>query len=651
MTYTFKLARRLAVSRSCGMLPAIILFAACSGGDAIAPDGSPTDVPESGIYDWRPRESTPVAVHINPSNVTVETNQLIRFRANGRNRAGDTVAASVVWSTTGGTILPDGRFSAATVGTYQILGMTRAHENRPVVDTSVVTVVRRQVGVASLEITPGAMTLTPGVSQLFSAVGHLKNGKPVQIGTYWSSTGGSIDAGGTYLAGDTAGSYRVIATNTSGTLADTAVITIAAPPSPPPPPADSLPAPTPPIIPLEPPDTTPAPPDTAPTPPPPPPPAPILASVTLLPAGATLAPSSTRQFTAYGRNTSGDSVPVSVVFKATGGTVTSGGLYTAGSVAGTFRVIATSGAFADSSTVTVTAPLGSGPPTAGVPFGTWGVWNGSTTYPNTDVFTASLGAVNESNIISRIDAARSRHVKVFLAMSGGDHDLYLSTINGVYQFDSAKWKAKMNTFNTVAIKTAIAAGVADGTIIGNSVMDEPHVHGTGDGNTWGPAGTMTKVRVDSLCGYVKDMFPTLPTGVVHRHDIFEPTKSYRVCDFIISQYSDRLGSVTAFRDGGLAMGQRDGIAIAFSMNVLNGGTQDLDGTWDCVGTGGMGTRAPNCQMTAKQLTDFGSVLGPVGCAFAMWQYNSDYMARSANQLSFRDLAGRLATAPAKPCRK
>ena len=155
MTYTFKLARRLAVSRSFGMLPALILFAACGGGDAIAPDGSSTDVPVSGIYDWRPRESTPVAVHINPSTVTVETNQLIRFRADGRNRAGDTVAAPVVWSTTGGTILPDGRFSAATAGTYQVVGSTRIREQDPVVDTSVVTVVRRQIGVVSLEITPG----------------------------------------------------------------------------------------------------------------------------------------------------------------------------------------------------------------------------------------------------------------------------------------------------------------------------------------------------------------------------------------------------------------------------------------------------------------------------------------------------------------
>ena len=60
-------------------------------------------------------------------------------------------------------------------------------------------------------------------------------------------------------------------------------------------------------------------------------------------------------------------------------------------------------------------------------------------------------------------------------MTGGSHSLYLT--NGV--FDLAKWKAKMDAYNTTAVKSAVAAAVADGTIIGNSVMDEPNVAGLG----------------------------------------------------------------------------------------------------------------------------------------------------------------------------
>ena len=613
MTYTFKLARRLAVSRTFGMLPAILLFAAC-GGDATAPENSlsPQD-------DWRPREAVPVAVSINPSRVTVETNQLIRFLGHATNSAGDSVGASVQWSATGGTILPDGRFSAAATGTFMVVGRV---SQRPLdrVDTAVVEVVRRQVKLISLQIAPGNTTLAPGLSQTFLATGYLDGGRAVPIGATWTATGGSIDAGGKYVAGDTAGTYQVIANHTVLAVADTATVTITAPAPPPPPPA--------------------APPEEPPV---------VLASVTLRPGNATLAPFTTRQFTAFGLTTAGDSVAANVVFEATGGTITEAGLYTAGSSAGTYRIVATAGSVADTSTVTITRPLGSGPG-AGLPYGPFNAWGSSGLKANTDVFNASIGSVNPTNILDRIQKARSKGAKLILAMTGGSHKNYMT--DGV--FDRAKWDNTMDRYNTAAVKAAIAEGVADGTIIGNSVMDEPHVSGTGDGNTWGPKGTLTKVRVDSLCRYVKEMFPSLPVGVVHRHDKFEPDQSYRECDFVVSQYASRIGSVTAFRDGGLAMAKRDGHAIMFSINILNGGIQaPRDGLWNCPAgtTAGRGTYEPNCRMTAEQLRTWASVLGAAGCGLTIWRYDDVYMANSANRQAFKDVGDLMASLPAKSCRR
>src|SRR3954468_12307169 len=174
MTYTFKLARRLAVSRTLSTLPVLLVLAACSGNDATAPQDAFADLPESGIYGWRPRESAPVAVYINPNHLTVETNQLVQFNARGRNRAGDDIAAPVSWSTTGGTILPDGRFSAAAIGTYQVIGRARTSEDAFAVDTSTVTVVRRRIGLGSVQISPDSVTLAPRLTQAFSAIGRLK---------------------------------------------------------------------------------------------------------------------------------------------------------------------------------------------------------------------------------------------------------------------------------------------------------------------------------------------------------------------------------------------------------------------------------------------------------------------------------------------
>jgi hypothetical protein len=182
-------------------------------------------------------------------------------------------------------------------------------------------------------------------------------------------------------------------------------------------------------------------------------------------------------------------------------------------------------------------------------------------------------------------------------------------------------------------------------------MDEPNAHGSPDvgGNTWGPAGTMTKARVDSLCGYVKAIFPTLPTGVFQRHDVLEPTKNYAQCDFIVDQYVSRVGDVTAFRDAALAFGQRSRISIIFSINILNGGTPDRDGTWDCAGTGGLGEQTNLCLMTPEQVRNFGQVLGQAGCGLLMWRYDSEFMANPDNQQAFRDIASRLASVPGRAC--
>ncbi len=85
----------------------------------------------------------------------------------------------------------------------------------------------------------------------------------------------------------------------------------------------------------------------------PPAPAPTLAKVILTPASASLVSSGTQKFAAYGRNSVGDSVAVTVTYAATGGTISSTGLYTAGSTGGTFRVVAAASGISDTSTVSV----------------------------------------------------------------------------------------------------------------------------------------------------------------------------------------------------------------------------------------------------------------------------------------------------------
>ena len=76
MTYKHKLARRLAISRKLMMVPVLLLLAACSD-EATAPDTSSSPRPE--------------LTALVPANVTIQTNQKIRFH-------GRTTGVLEVWN-------------------------------------------------------------------------------------------------------------------------------------------------------------------------------------------------------------------------------------------------------------------------------------------------------------------------------------------------------------------------------------------------------------------------------------------------------------------------------------------------------------------------------------------------------------------------
>jgi hypothetical protein len=609
MTYTYKLSRRLAILRDLTVLP-VVLLAACMG-ETTGPESTSNAIPV-----------TSIAFRVVPSAVTIETNQAIRFRGESKTRRGESYPSQLSWETSGGAIARDGTFSSDRAGTFKVIGRGRGRQ-RP--DTAIVVVVPPLRNLVSLQVSPETATLEAGATHRFAAIGHLANGLTAPIGVNWSATGGTIDPSGEYTAGRTAGTYQVIATNVLGTLADTASVSITATDAPAPEP-DPTPAPDPEPQPN--PDPTPGP-----NPEPPAPPQPTLTSVILKPAVAAIATGSTRQFFAYGRNSVGDSVPVTVSYTATGGSISGGGLYTGGATAGTYRVIAKSGALADTSVVTLTRTLGSGSG-VGRPLGM--SWLLSRSESGTAPFTMSLDGYTADNIVSRLAQARSLNLRVMMNMTGGSHENYKT--DG--QFDLAKWRARMNTYNTPAIKQAVAAAVAEGLIIGNSVMDEPHNQTEAAG--WG--GNVTKAMVDGMCGYVKQIFPTLPVGVVHDHRQFEPEKNYTTCDFVVSQYRLSKGPIDQFRDGGLAFARRSGIGLIFSLNVLHGGTPDTEcEKW------GNDLSGKLCPMTPQQVRDWGLKLGTAACALNMWRFEPAYYGKPEVQQALRTIADSMARLPRKSC--
>lgn len=79
---------------------------------------------------------------------------------------------------------------------------------------------------AAVIVTPGSASVTAGTAQQFSAAGLMSDGTSVPISVTWSATGGTVGAAGLYTAGGSSGTFRVIAAEQGGTLADTSFVMV-----------------------------------------------------------------------------------------------------------------------------------------------------------------------------------------------------------------------------------------------------------------------------------------------------------------------------------------------------------------------------------------------------------------------------------------
>jgi parallel beta-helix repeat protein len=305
MIFTHKLSRRLAILRAITVLVGLSL-AACTDEDPSDALGPPMDSPDLRLGDRA------VALKILPDSVTLELQQAGHFEGYGITAKGDSVGVAIVWKATGGTITSDGAFSSDQVGTFKVIGKTSGKRERS--DTAFVTVVPPQPSLVRIVLSPDTVTVPSGQTTTFSALGRLNDSSTAKIGVNWSASGGTIDEGGVYTAGSTPGKHRVIASSTTGMLADTSEVTIPAPEA-------------------------------------------SLDELVLTPSSIALTSGATQQFQVYGRTATGDSIAAPAVYTGTGGSITPAGLYTAGATTGTFRVIAaqSGGTLADTATVTITA--------------------------------------------------------------------------------------------------------------------------------------------------------------------------------------------------------------------------------------------------------------------------------------------------------
>jgi hypothetical protein len=161
--------------------------------------------------------------------------------------------------------------------------------------------------------------------------------------------------------------------------------------------------------------------------------------------------------------------------------------------------------------------------------------------------------------------------------------------------------------------------------------------------------------IDAMAVYGRNIFPTLPMGINIGPPAYKwrATERFTKLDWVRYQYSWWVtsGNVNAWRDAVLDQARKDGVQAAFSMNLLNGGTKDKSGSWDCPQSH-KGTYAPNCWMTPDQVRSYGRTLAQSGgCVMFMWRYDDAFISRSSNQDAFRDVASAATSATRRSCKR
>lgn len=300
MTYTFKLAKRLARMRPYGFV--LLGALACAVGEKVAENPS----------------STPVSLYVTPNTIAVLASQPIAFHAYGLTEAGDSISVPVNWSASGGTITGGGTFLAPAAGNYLVV----ATEPEGLADTAMVDVFPTPADSepSTLVLVPHTASVDVGEPVFFKAWGLTANGDSVDINISWSASGGTISGQGSFHS-LSAGVYLVIAAQVGGALADSATVTVSAVPPPP------------------------------------------IVSIAISPGSASIETGQSVDFDAWGLTAAGDSVGVSVTWSASGGSITSAGGFTA-ATAGDYDVTAdqVGGPLSGSATVAVTDPPPPPPP-------------------------------------------------------------------------------------------------------------------------------------------------------------------------------------------------------------------------------------------------------------------------------------------------
>jgi hypothetical protein len=166
--------------------------------------------------------------------------------------------------------------------------------------------------------------------------------------------------------------------------------------------------------------------------------------------------------------------------------------------------------------------------------------------------------------------------------------------------------------------------IADGTILGHYLLDEPHFP-----SKWGGS-IVPQSMVEEMAQYSKQLWPAMTTMISSPPRwLAEAGLSYTYLDAAFAQFEWNYGSGWIGKE--VAAAKAKGLGLVVSLNLLDGG----DGT-----SGIPGTYGGRWAMSASEVRSYGSAMLAEAyiCGFTMWKYTPEYYSRPDIQSAMTDLS-------------
>jgi hypothetical protein len=244
-----------------------------------------------------------------------------------------------------------------------------------------------------------------------------------------------------------------------------------------------------------------------------------------------------------------------------------------------------------------------------------------------------LNGSDPADVMQVLEAARKAKVRVVLNMFVSPRQVK----NPDGSFNLERWKQRIDRFATVDLEPYIA----DGTLIGNYLLDEPNSR-----KKWNNE-QVPYADIEAAAQHSKRLWPGLPT-LVRVDPIFLGKAPFKwvYLDAAWAQYAARRGKVEQYVARNVAAAKRAGLGLVLGLNVLDGGAG---------ASGRRGTKSKYWAMSAEEVLRYGSVLArePGGCALLLWKYDrtdTSYFAQPDIQAALSQLGRLAADRPRGSCR-